>query len=317
MGSPDRARDNFFTLAGEPMRLLIALSAGAIGTLVLRAAVSTSQSIDLHRSIDFVVGFVILVVSWKLLGLLPWFGPSTEEVEYRKLIRSFLEYQAINWVNRKFIYIESGLVRHVLVSKIKVGEKGAVLSFRTLPTSGFVPEPTEFTAGTGLDTAIVREGYICEPNISWELIADEELSEQIVEEVAVFVANAKSSVRSSGILGLVRARLAGSTVISNSELGIEMIPSDAAPLTEVVAFAMSYDLRSRDRHADESADKFSSKLLGEFVESGSLPDSLDDARAFLRHVQIVATPGYRTEPARIERDLIRHIRTMIRGQSEI
>ena len=299
------------------MRLLIALSVGAIGALSFHAAVNATKSIVLHRSIDFVVGLVLLVVSWKLLGLLPWFGLSTEEIEYRKSIQSFFEYQGSDWLNRKFIYIENRLVRHVLVSKVEVGDGGVQIAFRTLPTRGFLHEPTEFTASTSWDSVNVSEGYICEPNIPWELIADEELSEQMAKEAAVSADNAESSGRPFDVLGFVRARLAGSKLISNSELREEMIPSDSAPLTEVVTFAMSHDLQPIDRHVAKSENEFFLKLLGEYTESGFLPDSLEDARAFLRYVEMFATPGYRIEPVRLERDLIRHIRTMVRGQIDI
>lgn len=293
------------------MRLLISLGAGAIGVLALRAIESSLLATTLHPIINFLLGFAILVVAWRLLGLLPWLGPSAEEREYREQLRSFFEQKSPDWIDRRFIYVESGYVRHVRVSKVRVGGQGLSVTMHTLPGRGFAPGSMKFTVSTRWDTVYVRESYVCEPNIPWELLTDEQASEQIVKEVALSAKDEESPERSLEALRVVRSRLAASTVISNSELREEMIPSDNAPLIDVAGFGLSYDLKSGGQERD---DKFFLRLLGQYTDSGSLPSSLDDARALLCYVQMNSTPGYRTEPVKIERDLIRSIRASVRSQ---
>lgn len=297
------------------MRFVVSLGIGVLASLGLRALARATLNLTLHPALGIVFALVVIVVSWRLLYPPPWMGHFPKAREHQRKLQSLFEVWTPRWIGCKFIYIESYQPMHVLVSAARVGNRGLSISLRTLPTPGFAHISEAFRVGTRWDTIHFRKGWICEPNIPWELVVDEAVVEIIVQEVSESAVEPDPKAQSLRTLGLVRARLAAAPALSNAGLREEMIPSDSASMDEVAAFALSYDASpSENEHFDRSK-KHLLKLLREHTSSGSLPEALDESRFLLSGIQTLA-PGYRTEPTRLERDLVRHIRNLVRSRDE-
>lgn len=305
----------FYTYTDDQMWFLISIGIGVLVTLGLRAFLGATMSLTLHPVLGIGFALVVTVISYRLLEPLAWLGLSPDVRKYRTKLRSILERRSEDWVGRKFIYIESYRPMHVLVSRVRVGKRGVSFFLRTLPTRGFTHTPGEFRAGAGWDTMFFDNDRICEPNIPWELFLDERTAEQVVQDISECAVEPEQREQSLRILRMVRARLAASPRLSNFDLREEMIPSDSASLDEIAAFALSYDVSNAEAgHPERSNERFK-RLMEEYGSCGSLPASLDEARLLLAGIQAM-TPGYRSKPARIERELVRHIRHLVRSRDK-
>jgi len=287
------------------MKFILSVVISVIVTLVVRATGSEAAPFVLHPIASLGIAVAVLVLAGKVLALLPCIGCSPEERAYRRHIRSYVEQHRSTWEGQELIYIDTGHVFHVCVQRVRVNSSGVSLRLQSLPTRGFQPGQRRIACSTGWDSISVGASYICEPNIPWELITNAEMSARVARDVADYVGLTGPEEACPDVLGFTRSRLMGSEIVADAELRESEIPSDSAPFSEVVKFALSYDPRVSSEAGHE-------KQVLEHLRSDSLPDTLRDSRAVLK--KLVANYGFRTEESAMVRRLISHIRDLIRAR---